>query len=509
MQFTDEQQAAIDLAIKRENFSLVAPAGSGKSATALGMAAKLKGLNILYLVYNTQARKEAEVKFRQAGLDHVKVQTTSQIGWRAYTDWSVHGRATGDRYGARMKPGAPSVTASEVARQIKLQPMDFGNNLVLTGYDQAFQAADAIERFCNSDHKKITEKDVYLPVAGIEQSSVDAARTYIAKLAWELWLRAIQPESDLRFTMNHAFKLVAEGGRDYGYDVVLMDEAQDGNDATMKFISNQKNAQVILIGDPAQALYSWRGATDQILRHDGSRLFLTQSFRFGESVAEEAMKHLPHTMTGVTIKGLPSISTLVTEGDMESPDIVLTRTNGGAMTHAISYLMAGKRVALVKGTKQILDIAYAARDLMAGKKPRSLELSVFKDWDELVQFTEEPGGGHLKAMVRLINVYKIGPLIDACNKMVDYTPKSPKHDVAITTCHSIKGLEWDNVQIGDDFFVPLPFENPISGELEQGAIDKHEAMIHYVAVTRARKHLDRAGLAWIDDYSRGPEKNFP
>lgn len=488
MKFTDEQQAAIDLAVKGESFSLVAPAGSGKSATALGMAKNLRDKRILYLVYNTQARKDAEVKFKRAGLTWVDVRTTSQLAWRAYAD----------THKDRMRIDAPAVPAKDVAKALDLRPQDFGDKLVLDGFTQARLAADTIERFCNSDHIRITEKDVHIPVVGPGEVAIEAARSYIARLAQALWQQAIMPNSNLRFTMNYAFKLVAEGGKDYGYDVVIIDEAQDSNNATMKFLKNQKGAQGILIGDPAQSLYAWRGATDQILRHKGEKLYLTQSFRFGDAVAEEAMKHLPHTETGVTIKGLPSINDMVSEDDMEEPDVVLCRTNAGSMTYAMSYLMAGKRVAMVKGTKQILDIAYAARDLMAGRKAKSLELSAFENWAELVEFTKEPGGGHLKAMVRLIDVYGISKLIDACNKMTSY--RDP-HDVAVTTCHSIKGLEWDNVQIGDDFFEPEPFENPLTQEMELGPIDKHEAMIHYVAVTRAKKHLDRGGLKWIDNYS--------
>lgn len=493
MKLTDEQSAAVDLSLTGQNFSLVAPAGSGKSATAVEVARALKvrlmsaDLKGLYLVYNTQARLDAEKKFKAAGITWFDVRTTSQFGWRAYAD----------THKERMKPGSQYVPAKDVAKALRLETQDFGDNLVMNGFVQARLAEETIDRFCNSNHQKITAADVYIPVVGPGPSAIEAARGYIARLAWTLWLQAIKPNSQLRFTMNHAFKLVAEGGKNYGYGVVIIDEAQDSNDTTMKFLANQKDAQGILIGDPAQALYAWRGASDQIITYDAPRLFLTQSFRFGDAVAEEAMKHLPHTETGVTIKGLSSIDCLVSEDDMEDPNVVLTRTNAGAMTYAISYLMAGKRVALVKGTKEILSIAYAARDLMAGRKAKNLELSAFNNWAELVEFTKEPGGGHLKAIVKLINVYGIGKLIDACNKMTDY--RSP-HDVAITTCHSIKGLEWPNVQIGDDFFEPEPFENPLTEQLEPGAIDRHEAMIHYVAVTRAQKHLDRGGLKWIDNY---------
>ena len=492
MQFTGEQQAAIDLAAQGESFSLVAPAGSGKSATAVGIGSKLKGRKILYLVYNRAAKDEAIKKF--ADMPWVDVRTTSQIAYREYVG----------THGERMDPKAPHVPAKDIAKAMRLNPVDFGNNLVLDGYMQARLATDAVENFCNSDRLKIEAKDVSLVVAGVDANVLNAARIHIAGLAWKLWMQCIKENSKLRFTMNHAFKLVAEGGLNYGYDTVICDEAQDSNDATMRFIRNQKNAQICLIGDPAQALYGWRGASDQIMKFDAKRLHLTQSFRFGDAVAEEAMKHLPHTETGVTIRGLPSIRDRVTEGGMAHPDVVLTRTNAGAMEWAMSYLAINKKVALVRGTSQILDLAYAAGKLMKGEKPTNLELSAFETWGDLVAYTEEPGGGHLKAIVRLVNAYGVGALIDACKAMTQYNPRHSQHDVAVTTCHSIKGLEWDKVQIGDDFFEPRPFENPLTGNLEPGPIDRHEAMIHYVAVTRAKSHLDRSGLSWIDEYSAVP-----
>lgn len=508
MKFTEEQQAAIDLAAKGVSFSLVAPAGSGKSATAVGMGAKRSGLKVLYLVYNKSAQLDAERKFKQAGISWVEARTTSSLAWRAYanprnfeeTHGKVHAKKVAEMYAERMNPRAQAVPASELAKRLKLDPIDFGDGLVLDGYAQAKLAYDAIERFCNSSRPKITSRDVPLVVLGLDGGALEAARIHIAKLAQMVWQRSIEPDSNLRFTMNYAFKLVADGGVNYGYDVVLVDEAQDSNDATVRFIGNQKGAQSIMIGDPAQALYQWRGASDQILRHEGPRLYLTQSFRFGDAVAEEAMKHLAHTGTGVTIKGLSTIKDRVTEGQMSDPDVVLSRSNAGAMEWAMSYLSIGKRVALVRGKDQIENLAYAAAALMKGEKPNNVELSAFETWGDLVQYSDEPGGGHLKPLVRLVGTYGVGRLIDACKKLVNYSPRYPQHDVAISTCHSIKGLEWKKVQIADDFHEPNPVENPETKGMELGTISKDEAMIHYVAVTRAQEHLDRSGLTWVDKY---------
>src|SRR5690606_7546092 len=112
------------------------------------MAKNLRGKRILYLVYNTQARKDAEVKFKRAGLTWVDVRTTSQLAWRAYAD----------THKDRMRIDAPAVPAKDVAKALDLRPQDFGDKLVLDGFTQARLAADTIERFCNSDHIRITEK---------------------------------------------------------------------------------------------------------------------------------------------------------------------------------------------------------------------------------------------------------------------------------------------------------------------------------------------------------------
>src|SRR5690606_16365994 len=175
VRFTDEQQAAIDLAAKGESFSLVAPAGSGKSATAVGMGAQLKGRKVLYLVYNTQARKEAELKFKHMS-DWVDVRTTSQVAWRAYSDKRTLGATVAEKYKERMNPRAQAVPASEVAKRLKLKKEDFGDGLILDGYVQAKLAYDAIERFCNSARKHITWRDVPLTVEGLEEAPIRAAQ---------------------------------------------------------------------------------------------------------------------------------------------------------------------------------------------------------------------------------------------------------------------------------------------------------------------------------------------
>lgn len=249
---------------------------------------------------------------------------------------------------------------------------------------------------------------------------------------------------------------------------------------------------------------SWRGATDIMSRFSGPRLQLTQSFRFGEEIAQEASRWLAHTGTGITVRGLPSLESVVDDEVLERPSAVLCRTNAGVISSAMGYLADGLSVAVVGGTKALSDLAFAASDLMAGRPCKHPELVAFRTWKELTAFSEEPGGGDLKALVNLINIYGIQEIISACKRLV--SDRKGYADVIVSTGHKAKGREWDSVQIAEDFASrePKPFENPLTGELEQGVISRHEAMLHYVVTTRARRHLSRGGLNWIDNYSGSP-----
>ncbi len=61
--------------------------------------------------------------------------------------------------------------------------------------------------------------------------------------------------------------------------------------------------------------------------------------------------------------------------------------------------------------------------------------------------------------------------------------------VVVSTAHKAKGREWPRVRIADDFREPKGEDTPIP---------QAEAMLAYVAVTRARLALDPDGLAWVD-----------
>lgn len=483
---TAEQQAAVDLARSGKTFVVDACAGSGKTSTAKSMCDVLGG-RVLYLVFNTAAKNEALKKFPKS----VQVRTTMSLAWRAYAD----------NYADRMSPQAPRVPARETAKLAGIShPVELGEDILIPPVMLARMATETIDRFCFSADEAITDKHVpgtSMPV-NLEQIQADHLRSEVAVAARKIWRQALSPTSKHRFTMSYAFKLLVSSAPQLGFDTIILDEAQDSNPATEMLVKTQ-NCQNIVVGDPGQQIYGWRGAVDIMSNFDGPRLPLSKSFRFGPAIAEEAEKWLEHTGTGIHITGNEKLFSRVGIGQLYSPKAVLCRTNGGVMKECLDFLDDGKRVAVAGGVQALKSLAYAAGDLKKGKQPSHPELAAFTTWDELVEYTEEPGGGDLKVFVQLINQYGVPGILDACNALVDERRGRP--DVVVSTAHKAKGLEWESVRIAEDFKEPKEEEDHRTGEMVPGKIGTSEAMLHYVAITRAQQHLDRDGLAWIDKYA--------
>jgi superfamily I DNA/RNA helicase len=65
----------------------------------------------------------------------------------------------------------------------------------------------------------------------------------------------------------------------------------------------------------------------------------------------------------------------------------------------------------------------------------------------------------------------------------------------VSTAHKAKGREWPTVRIAGDFPEPRRSHNG-----QPGQVPRADAMLAYVAVTRARHTLDPQGLAWVEGW---------
>lgn len=488
---TAEQAAIVEMCASGQNLVIEAGAGTGKTE-ALRMAALTlpRGRRGLYVAFNKAIAAEAMTKFPNS----VTCKTAHSLAFQAV------GRAYRDRL------NGPRVPARQVAKIMKItRPMDLTTSAGARVLDPAVLAriaANTVDRYCQSADLEIAAHHVP-PVNGVDGYAQQTLREYIVPKAVEMWEELQGKRGQMRFAHDHYLKMWALTNPDLHTDVVFFDEAQDANPVIARVVQSQK-AQLVAVGDSNQAIYGWRGAVDALENWPADhRLRLSQSWRFGPAIADEANKWLTALESDLRLTGTPSIASSL--APLSTPDAVLCRTNAEAMGQAMEAMDHGRRVALVGGGSTIKSLAEASADLQAGRSTQHPELCAFATWSEVQDYVkQDEAGADLGVFVRLVDQHGAAELIRAANRLVN----EDTAQLTISTAHKAKGREWHRVQVAGDFRQPKADDDGNPGKLS-----RPEAMLAYVSVTRAQHVLDRGGLAWIDDHLAGvpasPKRRAP
>jgi len=485
---TAEQESVGDVAVTGENEIVEAGAGSGKTTvlnyTAERLLRETDARNGLYLGFNKVTAMEAKEKFPRA----VDCRTGHSVAF------ATHGRPL-----AHKLPGKrANQKLYEVANILRLQPLTMesltpgGPLRVVSAERVGWAARETVDRFCRSADPELTTRHVgkhALP----EGFDRDQYNECVIRAARRAWSDMASPEGQLRMPHDVYRKLWALSEPQLRKGFVMLDEAQDTAPVLAKVIRDQQ-CQQIVVGDSCQQLYAWAGAVNALDKWgDAKRLYLTQSWRFGPAVADEANKWLSLTGRPLRLTGNPALdSQLVELGS--TARAILCRTNVGAVVEVMSALAAGRRVALVGGGDEIERLAKAARRLMDGYKTDHPELCVFDSWEEVKKAAAgDEGDSTLKVLVHMMT--SIGPegVIAAMRQL---TERESDAEVIVSTGHKAKGREWDSVRIAEDF---TPKKTPEQGDTASTLVKLEDAMLAYVAVTRAKLRLDRGPLAYVDD----------
>ncbi|MBV9445882.1 MAG: UvrD-helicase domain-containing protein [Streptosporangiaceae bacterium] len=477
---TDEQRAVVDACVAGENLVIEAGAGTGKTSTLQLTAAAMVDRRGLYLAYNKVTAEEARRSFPP----YVTCRTAHSLAYSA----------AGFRYSHRLPGQAARVPAWAAANMLGIGgPLRLGDDLLLTPGQLARIVMATVERFCHSADPVISGSHVP-EVNGVDPVSFAELTWQIVPYAIRAWLDIQRPNGKLPFKHDHYLKMWQLAGPVIHADFVMFDEAQDANPVTAAIIQSQRGTQMIAVGDSCQAIYGWRGAVDALATWPADqRLLLSHSFRFGPAVADEANKWLNTLAAPYRLSGTPLVESTV--GTVADPQVVLCRTNAEALVQARGLLDAGRRVALAGGGGDIRSLAVAALDLQAAGRTSNPELAAFQSWHAVQDFVRtDTAGADLAASVRLIDAYGAAGVLGILARLAS----EGRAEVTVSTAHGAKGREWERVRIADDFREP-----------RHGAVPRADAMLAYVAVTRARRQLDRAGLTWIDDHIGGHSASSP
>lgn len=472
---TPEQEAVISHDLKAgDALKVIAFAGAGKTSTLVEYTKARAMDQFLYCAFNKSVQVEAEGKFPA----NVMSRTIHSLAYQAI---------------GRKFANLGNVPFFLVTKMFGVDV--YRATLILRCLENWFNSADEVveEKHCPPDTLGRFEK-------GFESRIVEAAE--------RLWAEMQRGDEKVPMTHSGYLKLYQLSKPKLNFDTILLDEAQDTNPVTFDILRMQREegVRLILVGDPYQQIYSWRGAQDAMSMIECDTKYITQSFRFGNSVASVANKLLS-TFFGnkVPLRGFSIEDRLVEKHEEASKVTIICRTNQELFRSADLQANTGRNIAVVGGVgfenfmDKLMDVFY----LYSGQRSQIKERQVafFKSYADLVKFSQDRLDAELGARVNIVNDFK-DRTPEAIRRIRSKSVGEKLCDILLVTGHKSKGLEWHNVSLADDF-AELFDEQRKPLPIKDNLLPKDEVNLLYVAATRAQRALRLNGelrslMAWSE-----------
>lgn len=471
-----------------EALKVIAFAGAGKTSTLVEYTKARPMEQFLYCAFNKSVQVEAEGKFPANCMS----RTIHSLAYQAI---------------GRKFSNLGNVPFFLVTKRFGVDV--YRATLILRCLENWFNSADLEieEKHCPPDTLGRFEK-------GFEGRIVDAAE--------QLWSEMQQGDEKTPMTHSGYLKLYQLSKPKLAFDTILLDEAQDTNPVTFDILRMQREAGVrlILVGDPYQQIYSWRGAQDAMEMIECPTKYITQSFRFGPAVASVANKLLTTFFANkVPLHGYYIEDKIVEQhGDTDKMTLIC-RTNQQLFRSADLQANIGRSIAVVGGVgfEQFMDKLMDVFYLYSGRRSEIKERQVafFKSYGDLVKFAQDRLDAELGARVNIVNDFK-DRTPEAIRRVRSKSVGEKLCDVLLVTGHKSKGLEWHNVALADDF-AELFNEQREPLKVKDDELPKDEVNLLYVAATRAQRALKLNGelrslMQWtpkpdaeVDDLTAQPQ----
>lgn len=494
---TEEQRAVIECPIgKGDVVSVKAFAGTGKTSCLIMFAEARPHARILYLAYNRAIRDDSVRKFPS----NTECKTTHQICWAGFGS-----SFSGDKLGEMRKKEIGDM----MPREVTTYPHKWEN---IKAIDQTLRNfIHSADEVINTSHVPNWVTHPIKQTGGKEPSlSPDG----IVKYAEYLWEEQRNLYTDAKMSHDGYLKLAQLAKLRLNYDIILLDECQDSNPATLDIVMSQRDhAGIVCVGDPYQQMYSFRGSVNAFDSIDAtSRYELTHSFRFGPQSAELATRLLSERFgetSVITGRGAPT--DVVDMRDVGSEDealaymadksVFIARTNGKLLDRALRAMREGVSYGFSGGfNKNVYWTLKAIYDLKYGERVSHEFISLFTDFDDLKEYAAEAGDREISSMIKLLNIN--GPsLLKDIRELMDNETSFKAAKLKLTTAHKSKGLEFDNINVADDF-VPQEREDPEGNSMGVEFSDE-EAHILYVTLTRGINNvfISRDLAQFMEDFN--------
>lgn len=478
--FSDQQLVARDACRRHDRVKIVSLAGGGKT-TLLRAIATDHPCRTLYLAFNKEIARYASSVFPR----HVEARTSHALALAAL----------GSRWVDNEKEFR-SVTLREVALLLGI-PLDRRGRLL------AWHVREAFDRYCASNDEDVSLKHL-APSARGGDSSIAKASGFgdgeiIIRGAQELWDLSTSRRTKVAMSHDAYLKLWSMNDPRIDADLILFDEFQDTSPVMMKILENNSESKQIVVGDPWQSIYQWRGAINAMDLVDFPTYTMTKTFRFGPAIADVANAILKARGSKDFVEGCgPSDSEV---GSIASQDrhAVICRTNAGLCV-AAARLPSTTSVSVIGGADRMIELLRSTLALYDGEieKVRYPSLKQFGSFRDLADFAERTQDSECTMVVSLISRYKaeMPSMLEALSRS---SVPADEATVTLTTAHAAKGREFDNVRLANDFKMLLRPDGSAPTNVAQ------ELNLLYVAATRAKHKLETNDAVEQIISPKGPE----
>ena len=487
MELTEEQRAIIN---SIGNVKINAVAGSGKTTTIIEYArTRPKHSRILYIAFNKSVKTEAIKKFSDKGLISVKVETAHSLAYKNVV------------FSNNYKVSSNGYKANEIAELLVLK----GNGDKHAEYIIANHVNKFIAYFCNSEKQRVQDLN-YLDQVSDQKARIFVKNyyTYIEKQT-RLFL-AKMDKGEIDITHDFYLKKFQLLNPQLNFDYILFDEGQDASPAMLDIFLKQ-SATKIIVGDTHQQIYGWRFAVNSLEKVEFSTLNLSTSFRFSQDIANLANKVIewkahfakydPVLISG---KGLSQEKKI---------KATLARTNLGLLLKAIEFVTETKNNKRIYFEGNINSYTYAddgaslydVLNLYNGNQNRVRDklIQSMNSMYELEEYITKTEDVQLGMMVEIVKEYgnEIPGIIKSIKERHIDNDDKEKADMIFSTVHRCKGMEYDSIQMVNDFITEEKIKKIIEQTKEKDlnvAKINEEINLLYVAITRTKNviHIPEA-----------------
>tara|TARA_R110000751_G_scaffold65981_3_gene134845 strand:+ start:1888 stop:3321 length:1434 start_codon:yes stop_codon:yes gene_type:complete len=283
------------------------------------------------------------------------------------------------------------------------------------------------------------------------------------------------------------------------FDTLFVDEAQDFNEMQRELIMRcVGSGRCIIVGDPNQAIYGFRGADSNSMdmfckrlekgSREISRFPLSLTWRCPKTVVAEANRYVSDfSCRSDAEDGNVMVNAAFTP---LAGDMVLCRYNAPIVSAFYDLILQGKSAyvlgrdmtkGLINGVKKV-----TRNESMGNEEFIELLKTDFEaNYNKLVSVEKFNQANNLEDKYECLLIFAtkastVGGIIAEIKRIFD---NNDKGEIMLSTVHKAKGLEADNVYILATERMPHPkATNP-----------KEERNICYVAITRAKKNLFYVG----------------